>query len=44
MKATINFRLTKENPEGYPLHAVCEEPIDLRLRKGVQEVRLSEEL
>jgi hypothetical protein len=33
MKATVDFRLTRENPEGYPLHAVCEEPIDLRLRK-----------
>jgi hypothetical protein len=33
MKMMIDFRLTRENPEGHPLHAFCEEPIDLRLRK-----------
>jgi hypothetical protein len=31
IKATVEFRLTRENPEGY--HAVCEEPIDLGLRR-----------
>jgi hypothetical protein len=27
-----------ENPEDYSLHAVCEEPIDLRLRKQSREL------
>jgi hypothetical protein len=33
MMIMIDFMLSRENPKGYPLYAVCEEPIDLRLRK-----------
>jgi hypothetical protein len=32
-EATLDFRLTRENPEDYPLHAICDVPIDLRLRR-----------